>query len=195
MSASSFGAACPRSLNPTRRRGSLFTIPSSRPLLSPRPSWRGLKQEKEAPSCSGSRSWLTRTRAPPKSVRVACAAWRHRSAPHPWAHASNTVALQLKSLFPAQLRVPAPHRGLTPRSTRGPTAWHQAREAVWYIIGLAGLAPTRRARVTSNVRRHHRTVGDVPPQLRVNCPVYDPARCMRSRHWRPYRGDNFRPTR
>ena len=29
-----------------------------------------------------------------------------------------------------------------------------AREAAWYIIGLAGQAPHRRARVTSNVRRH-----------------------------------------
>ena len=36
---------------------------------------------------------------------------------------------------------------------RGPTAWHQAHEAVWYIIGFAGLAPIRRSRVTSNVRR------------------------------------------
>ena len=179
MSASSFGATCPRSLNPTRRRGSLFTIPWSRPLVSPRPSWRGLKPWKEAPSCSGSRSWLTRTRAPPKSVRVACAAWRHTSAPHPWAQASNTVArqlkslspapaqhawaqatntvaLQLKSLFPAQPHVPAPHRGLTPRSTRGPTALRLARESLAVIIRLASQAQYRRSRVTSNVRPRHR---------------------------------------
>jgi len=41
---------------------------------------------------------------------------------------------------------------LTLRSRRGPTAWHQAREAVAHIIGLAGLAPHRRSRLTSNVR-------------------------------------------
>ena len=31
-----------------------------------------------------------------------------------------------------------------------------AREAAWFIIGLAGQAPHRRSRVTSNVRRHQK---------------------------------------
>ena len=69
-----------------------------------------------------------------------------------WAQASNAGAPQRSSLFRTTLRGSAPHRGLTPRSTRGPTAWHQAREAVWCIIGFAGLAPIRRSRVTSTVR-------------------------------------------
>jgi len=43
-------------------------------------------------------------------------------------------------------------RGLTPRSRRGPTALHQAREAVRHIIGLAGLAQHRWSRLNSNVR-------------------------------------------
>ena len=38
------------------------------------------------------------------------------------------------------------------RSRRGPTALHLAREAGRHIIGLAGLAPRRRSRLTSNVR-------------------------------------------
>jgi len=44
-------------------------------------------------------------------------------------------------------------RGLTPRSRRGPTASHQAREAVGHIIGLAGLVQRRWSRLNSNVRR------------------------------------------
>ena len=42
---------------------------------------------------------------------------------------------------------------LTPRSRRGPTAEHQAREAALAIIRLAGLALYRRPRLTSNVRQ------------------------------------------
>ena len=49
--------------------------------------------------------------------------------------------------------------GLTLRSRRGPTARHQAREAVGHIIGLAGLAPRRWPRLTSNVRPH-----GIPPR-------------------------------
>lgn len=49
---------------------------------------------------------------------------------------------------------PAPICCLTPRSRRGPTASHQAREAALVIIRLAGLASCRRPRLTSNVRRH-----------------------------------------
>jgi hypothetical protein len=43
---------------------------------------------------------------------------------------------------------------LTLRSRRGPTASHQAREAVRHIIRLAGLASYRWPRLTSNVRPH-----------------------------------------
>jgi hypothetical protein len=54
---------------------------------------------------------------------------------------------------------------LTPRSRRGPTARHQAREAERHIIFLAGLAPCRRSRLTSNVSRSmaydHRPVTDL----------------------------------
>jgi len=42
---------------------------------------------------------------------------------------------------------------LTPRSRRGPTAGHQARDAARHIICIAGLASHRWPRLTSNVRR------------------------------------------
>ena len=63
-------------------------------------------------------------------------------------------------------------RGLTPRSTRGPAAGHLARDAPWFIMRLAGPAPHRRARVTSNVRPHkrhlssHERLPEVPPRPR-----------------------------
>ena len=48
-------------------------------------------------------------------------------------------------------------RGLTPRSTRGPTAGQQARAAPRCTMRRAGLPSHRWSRVTSNVRRHERT--------------------------------------
>ena len=60
-------------------------------------------------------------------------------------------------------------RRLTLRSRRGPTAWHQAREAVGHIIGLAGLAPRRRSRLTSNVRRHESYPASPTCRTRVAC--------------------------
>ena len=45
-----------------------------------------------------------------------------------------------------------PGRGLTPRSTRGPTAGRQARAAPRRTMRCAGLPSHRRPRVTSNVR-------------------------------------------
>jgi len=49
------------------------------------------------------------------------------------------------------------NRCLTPRSRRGPTAGHQARSGgTRYIVASPGLAPRRRPRLTSNVRRHKR---------------------------------------
>jgi hypothetical protein len=53
------------------------------------------------------------------------------------------------------MRVQRTHRtrGLTPRSRRGPTALHLAREALWYMMRLAGQAQYRRSRLNSNVRR------------------------------------------
>jgi len=42
---------------------------------------------------------------------------------------------------------------LTHRSSGAPSAGHQAREAVMFIIGLAGPAPCRRRPLSSNVRR------------------------------------------
>ena len=47
-------------------------------------------------------------------------------------------------------------RGLTPRSTRGPTAGQQARAAPRCTMRRAGLPSHRWSRVTSNVRRHKR---------------------------------------
>ncbi len=44
-------------------------------------------------------------------------------------------------------------RGLTLRSRRQPPAWHLAREALTVIIRLAGQAPIRRLRLSSNVRQ------------------------------------------
>ena len=46
------------------------------------------------------------------------------------------------------------HQRLTPRSRRGPTAGHQARDAVGHIICIAGLASCLRSRLNSNVRPH-----------------------------------------
>ena len=43
---------------------------------------------------------------------------------------------------------------LTLRSSRLAPAWHLAREAVWFIIRLAGQAPYRRSPLSSNVRPH-----------------------------------------
>ena len=55
--------------------------------------------------------------------------------------------LQVKAKFPCRLG-----RGLTPRSRRGPTALHLAREAPWFIMRLAGQVQHRRSRLNSNVR-------------------------------------------
>jgi hypothetical protein len=44
--------------------------------------------------------------------------------------------------------------GLTLRSSRPAPAWHLAREALWFIIRLAGQAPRLRGRLNSNVRPH-----------------------------------------
>ena len=57
--------------------------------------------------------------------------------------------------------VPSPHASaarcsLTPRSSGAPTAGHQAREAVLFIIHFAGLASHRWLPLSSNVRRHNR---------------------------------------
>jgi len=43
---------------------------------------------------------------------------------------------------------------LTIRSSGAPPAGHQAREAIMFIIVLAGLAPCRRRPLSSNVRQH-----------------------------------------
>ncbi len=59
-------------------------------------------------------------------------------------------------------RAPQPPRGLTPRSTRGPTAGHQARAAPWPIMRRTGLASHRRSRVTSNVRPRENAVMPKP---------------------------------
>ena len=47
--------------------------------------------------------------------------------------------------------------GLTLRSSRPAPAWHLARQALTVIIRLAGQAPFRRGRLSSNVRAHSRT--------------------------------------
>jgi hypothetical protein len=54
-------------------------------------------------------------------------------------------------------------RCLTPRSRRGPTALHLAREAPWLIMRLAGQAQYRRSRLNSNVRPHTSRNRDAPP--------------------------------
>jgi uncharacterized protein len=61
----------------------------------------------------------------------------------------------------------AEHGGLTLRSRRGPTASRQAREAVGHIILLAGLAPCRRSRLTSNVRRRESPLAGRAPADRA----------------------------
>jgi len=55
---------------------------------------------------------------------------------------------------------------LTLRSSRPAPAWHLARKALTVIIRLAGQAPYRRGRLSSNVRRHGRnTVPLFPAEL------------------------------
>ena len=53
---------------------------------------------------------------------------------------------------------PTARRGLTPRSRRGPTALHLAREALWFIMRLAGQAQHRRSRLNSNVRPRRKSI-------------------------------------
>jgi hypothetical protein len=58
-------------------------------------------------------------------------------------------------------------RRLTPRSSRGPTAGHQARAAgTRYIVCAPGLASCRRSRLNSNVRRRNSE-----PVLSPACPI------------------------
>ena len=58
---------------------------------------------------------------------------------------------------------------LTPRSRRGPTAGHQARQAAVVIICPSGLASHRRSRLTSNVRPRMPT-RNASPALSGNAP-------------------------
>ncbi len=51
-------------------------------------------------------------------------------------------------------RATAAERGLTPHSSRTPTASRQARSVARYILHSPGLAPSRWCRLSSNVRRH-----------------------------------------
>ena len=68
--------------------------------------------------------------------------------------ASATELLQSSLHLPPQgILCSIAHQRLTPRSRRGPTAGHQARDAVGHIICIAGLASCRRPRLNSNVRR------------------------------------------
>ncbi len=53
--------------------------------------------------------------------------------------------------------------GLTPRSSRAPTAKRQARATVHVIICSAGLAFHRRVRLNSNVRPHNRPPRQLEP--------------------------------
>ena len=46
----------------------------------------------------------------------------------------------------------SPQRGLTPRSSGAPTAGHQARAALWFILHRAGLAPCRWLPLSSNYK-------------------------------------------
>jgi len=52
-------------------------------------------------------------------------------------------------------------RGLTLRWSRLAPAWHLAREALWSIVRLAGQAPHRRSRLSSNVRPRGHSAGHV----------------------------------
>ena len=66
---------------------------------------------------------------------------------------------------------------LTPRSRRGPTANHQARLQVRFIILPPGLALCRRSRLNSNVRPHN----SYPT---VSVTLFETER-IRCRHWLP----------
>ncbi len=74
--------------------------------------------------------------------------------------ATAPTALPVRLQFPAKPAVASIHgeQGgglrLTPCSSRAPTAKHQARATVHFIICSAGLAFHRRARLSSNVRPH-----------------------------------------
>ena len=65
------------------------------------------------------------------------------------------------------------HQRLTPRSRRGPTAGHQARDAVGHIICIAGLVACRRSRLNSNVRP--RAIQTLPVQQRLSFAQEEPA--------------------
>jgi hypothetical protein len=70
----------------------------------------------------------------------------------PPSHARRSVGTGRQGCVPGV----CPTCGLTPRSRRGPTALHLAREAPWYMMRFAGQAQYRRSRLNSNVRQHKR---------------------------------------
>jgi hypothetical protein len=64
-----------------------------------------------------------------------------------WSKAGTPAAARAQGwAFPAR-------RCLTPRSSRAPTASHQARSVARYILHSPGLAPSRWYRLSSNVRQ------------------------------------------
>ncbi len=71
---------------------------------------------------------------------------------------------------PSYLCGGGPRRGLTLRSRGRAPAWHLAREALWYIIRLAGQAPYRRAPLSSNVRPRARWYARHPSSSNQGAP-------------------------
>ncbi len=91
--------------------------------------------------------------------------------------------------------------GLTPRSSRAPTAGHQAQASgTVYIFRGLGLASHRWCRLSSNVRHHNRQQGVSPSQYPASIASYRPRDCSRdedrslckatSSHSRQYAGLN-----
>jgi len=160
----------PRGRSPPRRRPSSHAS-TGRPLASPQPLLSALTQRRFslAPlavhnlALPAGASWSALAAAVYRKPCVCPAPRALRSALVPlstsllpWHAVALAHRLRGRGTPPALVLAGA-NRCLTARSTRGPAAGQQAREALWYIIVLAGLPSHRRSRVTSNVRRHMST--------------------------------------
>ena len=98
---------------------------------------------------AGPRGLSTAGKGPPSSGPASSAEGsrvRRQCSPAPWSAGGAFVA-HGGSLGGA-------HCCLTPRSSGAPTAWHQARAAVRFIICRTGLVPRCRCPLNSHVRHH-----------------------------------------
>ncbi len=174
-----------RSLRPTycRPNGARRTL-----LLSQLPLHHG-QNLRGITVCGGCQCRLFQARIPLAAPRaIACRATLGRH----WRGIS-------ESLPPQSQPRRRPTCGLTPRSSGAPTAGHQAREALWLILRLAGLASSRCHPLSSNVRQrscsqlaYRCSLGNSQPSLRRVHRVKDKDHSALQRLRRSYKTNEFR---